>query len=278
MINYRFTINNLMLNKFRRRFPQGSLVSELLAIDHGKYLVRVLVEVEGVILASGLAAADTVELAEDSARSRALELLDWDDSSDAVNVVNVINATPASKSTVEKETGNALGVLREGKTTIAPKTERVDALGKPHEGKTTIAPKIEEIISTSPEKYEQPSEQALELPLSAPQTTPEITQELFSLETDHVGKDNGFVKGGEPSHPTGEITPLEANPSGLDASNPDVLDFSDIIAKTDIELKRLNWTQEQGRDYLLATYGKKSRLHLSDAELLEFLNYLEGQQ
>ena len=259
-----------MLNKFRRRFPQGSLVSELLAIDHGKYLVRVLVEVEGVILASGLAAADTVESAEDRARNRALELLDWDNSSDAVNVINV--APIPEKETSERKTSIAPKIEKvERKTSITPKIEKV-------ERKTSIAPKIEEIISTSPEKYEQPSEQTLELPLSAPETTPETTQELFLLETDYVGKDNGFAKGEQPTYPIEEIKPLEVNPSELDAPSSDVLDFSDIIAKTDIELKRLNWTQEQGRDYLLATYGKKSRLHLSDAELLEFLHYLEGQQ
>ena len=41
-------------------------------------------------------------------------------------------------------------------------------------------------------------------------------------------------------------------------------------------MKRLSWTKEQGRDYLLSTYGKRSRLHLSDPELLEFLEYLEN--
>ena len=45
-----------MLTQFRKNYPQGSLVSELVTIDHGKYIVRVLVQVNGVTLRTGLAA------------------------------------------------------------------------------------------------------------------------------------------------------------------------------------------------------------------------------
>ncbi len=55
------------------------------------------------------------------------------------------------------------------------------------------------------------------------------------------------------------------------------IDFSDVIARTNVELKRLGWTSEQGKDYLLATYGKRSRQLLTDEELVEFLHYLATQ-
>lgn len=55
------------------------------------------------------------------------------------------------------------------------------------------------------------------------------------------------------------------------------IDFTDIIARTNLEMKRLGWTNEQGRSYLLQTYGKRSRQRLDDNELLEFLAYLEAQ-
>jgi hypothetical protein len=55
------------------------------------------------------------------------------------------------------------------------------------------------------------------------------------------------------------------------------VDFSDIIARTNVELKRLGWTNHQGRDYLLQTYGKRSRQLLTDAELLDFLHHLESE-
>lgn len=55
------------------------------------------------------------------------------------------------------------------------------------------------------------------------------------------------------------------------------LDFSDLIARTNLELKRLGWTTELGRQHLLQTYGKLSRQLLTDDELMEFLAYLQAQ-
>jgi len=44
-----------------------------------------------------------------------------------------------------------------------------------------------------------------------------------------------------------------------------------------VELKRLGWTNQQGRDYLVQTYGKRSRQLLKDDELLDFLQHLESE-
>jgi hypothetical protein len=54
-------------------------------------------------------------------------------------------------------------------------------------------------------------------------------------------------------------------------------DSSNLFIKIDVEMLRLGWTVEQGRNYLFQTYGKKSRHVLSQEELLEFLHYLESQ-
>ncbi|BAY76337.1 hypothetical protein NIES25_27860 [Nostoc linckia NIES-25] len=50
-----------------------------------------------------------------------------------------------------------------------------------------------------------------------------------------------------------------------------------LIAQTDRYLAQLNWTPEQGREYLQQKYGKRSRLQLTDTEILEFIDYLEGK-
>ncbi|XTZ10921.1 MAG: hypothetical protein ACQZ3N_03380, partial [cyanobacterium endosymbiont of Rhopalodia yunnanensis] len=67
-----------MLTKFRILYPQSGVISELVAIDHGKYIVRVLIKVGSTTSGAGLAGANTVEEAEDAARNRALELLKLD--------------------------------------------------------------------------------------------------------------------------------------------------------------------------------------------------------
>ena len=63
-----------MLDKFRKRYPEGSLVSELITIDHGKYVVKVLLQNNSVTLSTGLAADEKIETAEDRAIERALNI------------------------------------------------------------------------------------------------------------------------------------------------------------------------------------------------------------
>ena len=81
---------------------------------------------------------------------------------------------------------------------------------------------------------------------------------------------------------TEETTPKQLDNSLSEVPSTQTLetiefDFNEIIDKTDIEIKRLGWTKEQGRDFLLQTYGKRSRLHLTNEELMDFLHYLESQ-
>ncbi|VEP16897.1 hypothetical protein H1P_5090002 [Hyella patelloides LEGE 07179] len=54
--------------------------------------------------------------------------------------------------------------------------------------------------------------------------------------------------------------------------------LSEIIEATDGEMSRLGWNKEQGRQYLIDNYGKRSRLHLTDEELLEFWEYLKNEE
>ncbi len=50
-----------------------------------------------------------------------------------------------------------------------------------------------------------------------------------------------------------------------------------LIAQSDKYLSLLNWTTEQGREYLQQRYQKRSRQKLTDAELLDFIEYLKLQ-
>lgn len=68
-------VPNALITSLRQTYPQASLVSELLNIHDGLYLVRVSVTVDNLCLAQGLAAQATLEKAEDLATNRALEKL-----------------------------------------------------------------------------------------------------------------------------------------------------------------------------------------------------------
>ena len=54
------------------------------------------------------------------------------------------------------------------------------------------------------------------------------------------------------------------------------VDLSEAIAKTDVEMDRLGWTPQQGREYLIENYGKRGRTLLTQEELLHFLQHLES--
>ncbi|MEB3314180.1 MAG: hypothetical protein VKL98_08545 [Cyanobacteriota bacterium] len=70
-----FPVPNALIASLRQVYPQASLVSELLNIHDGLYLVRVSVTVDSLCLAQGLAAQAVLENAEDLATHRALEKL-----------------------------------------------------------------------------------------------------------------------------------------------------------------------------------------------------------
>ncbi len=70
----------------------------------------------------------------------------------------------------------------------------------------------------------------------------------------------------------------QGNLFSLDATNQVVHeDFNEVIRSIDEEMRRLNWSRGEGKDYLVKTYGVKSRLKLTDEQLIEFLNYLSRQ-
>ena len=75
------------------------LISEFVIVDHGKYIVRVSALSNNVVVGTGLAGADTVEKAEDEARKRAIEVIDW-----ANNFTpQIINQNTSSSSFTQKE-------------------------------------------------------------------------------------------------------------------------------------------------------------------------------
>ena len=239
-----------MLAKFRQKYPQGSLVSELIEIERGFYLVKVLVQVEQIVLATGLAGAGTIEAAEDSARERAIAALALDDNEPAaIDTLNTATTAPdrtSSKPTVTKvsvdEPRNIVNL--EHNLEVSTKADRED-----------------ETAASHPE------------PIPNPRSEPEIPSNpqpnLFSG-----------------TFPTQRKTPIveESNSVAVVDSTPAIatanskeIDFNEIQQKTDIEMKRLGWTKDDGREFLRSRYGKRSRLHLRDEQLLEFLQYLEQQ-
>ncbi len=58
-------------------------------------------------------------------------------------------------------------------------------------------------------------------------------------------------------------------------NEPNVIEWEQIKEEIDSNMKRLGWSKKQGRQYLIKRYGKTSRFHLTDEELIEFNNFLK---
>lgn len=238
-----------MLERFRQRYPVGSLTSELLTIDRGKYLVRVSIQVDGLLLGTGMGEGETIEQAEDRARLRAIAVLVLDAEMPAQSKPQTsLPQTPPKPRPVELPAPEPVAEQQEVASPPLSKPRELDLPSPTPATEATIEPAI-----TEPDKAEislnstNKSQKSQEMPQEDPATLAvEEPLPLISSKIDTV------IQLGEP------------------------IDFSEIIAKSDMELKRLGWTSEQGRNYLLQTYGKRSRQLLSDEELIEFLQHLQS--
>ncbi|NEQ20633.1 MAG: hypothetical protein F6K28_15615 [Microcoleus sp. SIO2G3] len=283
-----------MFTHFRIRYPNGSLVTELSAIDHGQYIVRCLVQDGGTTLVTGLAAAQTVELAEDQARSRALAILGIDTTANEEKETHLANSeatVPLNPTLNTSPTfSDASAALSESLQVTQP-TLLPDA---PVDNNGSHLPPIEPVELTAPPVVEVPSKtqrrSKREKVADVTPTPPPVVDEIPFADETPSAEVEPFEEA-EPSLVTAEISQTSLNDASAKSylpSEPETstsepaipttpIDFSDIIARTNVELKRLGWTNQQGRDYLVQTYGKRSRQLLTDAELLDFLHHLESE-
>lgn len=239
----------MLTQQFRIRYPQGSLISELVTIDRGQYIVRTLVQVEGFTLATALAAADTVEQAEDRSINRALSVL-------ALDSTTTTAATPAQ--TWEQQTSKQSSSETTSANTRQQGQQDTNKIVSDNSLPQSQPKRVE---FAKPTKQEQKS-----------QTLP-LEREFASTVSETVTKESQSFT----PPPDSNLHEPTTKDNYLNSSNITETDYSDVIAKTDFELQRLRWTKEQGVNHLLQIYGKRSRLTLSDGELLEFLHYLESQ-
>ena len=54
------SVTKIMLTQFKIRYPQGTLISELIEIDCDRYIVKASVVIDGVTIATGMAGCETI--------------------------------------------------------------------------------------------------------------------------------------------------------------------------------------------------------------------------
>ncbi|WGV24128.1 hypothetical protein [Halotia branconii] len=279
-----------MLAQFQRLYPNGSLTSELIQIFQGKYVVRASVQIAGEIRATGMAAAETVEVAEDQARTRALMVLGITTSLPAPIVFS-----PQPTSQVQLPALNTTAGLNES-TFASTTSEGFDGSQWSASSQETSVSSVSE-QNIQPEAVKSDTSKAInnntysqDLNQNFPVTNNQESEfktpeENLEMTSDNQAETPLFPEISSPSKVT-PFTPRNYNQQenvstlsgvGKKKKKNEPVNLSDVIAKTDVQIERLGWTKEQGREYLKKTYGKLGRSLLSEEELLDFLKYLESQ-
>ncbi|BAQ59916.1 hypothetical protein GM3708_322 [Geminocystis sp. NIES-3708] len=273
---------------------QLALISDFVTANHGKYIVKVSVYSDGVILGSALAGEDTVEKAEDEARKRAITLVNTDIFIKGLiekdKIINVETSVKTSQVKISSES-EFLKTSKKDSPKIKSNIKSLPIEEKPNsEVLVSDSPDLWESTASFPanqDEIEQNDFQDIDNDnlenISEPSLSPSPieNQEVPSLlNNEPIHESNGNSNDDNlilfpPSTQEEDLPSESVLPLPLDVE--ETIDFSQIIDQTSIEMKRLGWTQDQGKKYLLETYGKKSRHLLSDEELIEFLQYLKTQ-
>jgi hypothetical protein len=253
------------LKEFRDRFPDANILSDVLAIEKQQFVVRVTIQTRDAGTVTGLSAHASLEIAEDQARQRALQAL---------------GLGPQNRlSTLSPEVSNAA---------IVPAAAAAAAEEPEHRGEPTPDPEPLRAVddeasetrptaSSAPAVRHPPPVTTATVPAPAPAPSPRLPASGSQDEPDQP-----FDTQPATTKPqtTGNLPPSTSGTEAIEpipvAALPAPINLSDVIAQTDIELRRLGWSVETGRDYLEQTYNKRSRHELSEEELIQFLCYLEG--
>lgn len=288
-----------LLAQLQNCYPNSSVCAELLTIHQGQHVVRAMVQWGPTLLATAMAAAPEIETAEDRAKIRVLECL-------RLSVAPGIPVQPAPERFLSHTSPlppvsppvslgppvspNPLGPFPEpvrveaspveaSEPVTLPSPEQIHPVALMTEGALStfesalgafdaLQPETE-ILTSSSSLPPLPPLPDVDLPASEPAIETPVVSGARSSKPEKSTK--------RKSDAAATATALTTEPIGAEASLPERTDRSEEVMKIGIEMKRLGWSTEQGREYLKRTYGKRSRQELDDAELLDFLRYLENQ-
>ncbi len=74
-----------------------------------------------------------------------------------------------------------------------------------------------------------------------------------------------------------EEVPIPIKPAKTEQFKQEPIDLSNQLSQIMVEMERVGWTKQQGKDYLQRKYKKTSRDQLSASEVFDFLEYLKSQ-
>lgn len=247
------------LQQLRDRDPTATVTSDLLTVQSDRFVVKVTIHTQGLGAVSALAADAVIEAAEDRALQRALRGL------------GIAGATlPEARQT---------SIIDTSQTSLPEESVSVSAdfLASPAPMMTEPVVVSSSMLTTSTQGTAPDSKPLPTLPKPA-KATPQTSTQSTAPDPTSLPAPPPWAETTPQIPPNGQAShTIESSPiTEFSGTLPAPINLSDVIAQTDVELRRLNWSVADGRDYLTSTYGKRSRHDLTDEELLAFLLHLEA--
>lgn len=283
------TSDNPMCTQFRAHYPTGSLISELLLVERGTYIVRVLVQVGGVTLASGMAGASSIEQAEDQARARAIAVLGMPmTSSPPAPSVSPGATSPGSASRTKEETQHSTSTKggtqpqEPLESPPAPTLQPPTAVSQIRQTANPSHPPTTPVSTSTPSSFfnHQSSPETVDADASvASNSISDTTGDTLATvveETDATSDTSeDLIWSASYTHQSSQTDLGGISDETTQASSPsfDYLEVNDSIT---VELERVGWDNDKEGDYLQRFYGQRERSLLSNDDLLEFLHYLQA--
>jgi hypothetical protein len=293
-----------MFDRFWQQYPQGSILSDLVQIHEDLYVVKVTLASGGQPLVATLAAADQVEAAESMARERALQILGCAEAGaalpseemplpkDSVNGLPEIEPEPIPRpapmpapSVPAIDTQPSFSEPIEPENSVVAEPASTETFGEPltsqEPDQLPVDPApIDESVSLlsadlSMESLSSngsiPAQLEMAAPaLPAPEASP--TPKVSEVSEESVAATPAKTRSKKAPAP-----PVESLPPATPSDDAAPLSVTDIIPLINMELKRLNWSREQGRDYMVSLYNKRASSLLSDEELFGLLQHLRDE-
>jgi hypothetical protein len=275
-----------MFDRFWQQYPQGSILSDLVQIHEDLYVVKVTLASGGQPLVATLAAADRLATAESMAREQAMQILGCAETVAPLPPEIAPEPIPRPK-TMPAPSAPAIDTQTSSPESIDPENSVV---AEPASTETFAAPLTtkEPELSVDPE----PSDESASL-LSADLSMESLSSNGSSsaqlemaapalpvLEvspTPKVSEESVVTAPAKTRSKKASAPPVESPPPATPSDDAAPLSVTDIIPLINMELKRLNWSREQGRDYMVSLYNKRASSLLSDEELFGLLQHLRDE-
>jgi hypothetical protein len=309
-------------DQFRRQYPQGSIISDLVQIHGDQYVVKVSVSLANTVLVSTLAADANLTLAENCAMERALTILGIRDLQQPAHEPVNLTVTPLPDlpigltNSIAEDTSEA--IIEDTHPEILANSEPVSNLPIPVVtlAETTESPIIIEEIYLSPVPAitaaepiriqvgvaSEISEQLMDfnatpsftepeaentMPIAngkvaVDSNPPEIPAILPELPIEAVPEVSVTTSSrSKKAAPTSDSLSTATDEAPLDETMVPIaeppLSVTDMIPMINMELKRLGWSKDRGREYMVSLYNKRASALLSDDELFGLLQHLQAE-